>query len=157
MESLPWFAAHRFDVFQTFGIVGGFVFTAVSVRGAQRATEIGNLIAIKDQYADIWEKLYDCPQLSRVLKKDVDLKAEPVTEQERLFVKMLILHLDTVHRASEAGLFVEIQGLQKDVCDFMSLPIPRAVWKKMEPFQEQGFVDFIESACGERLKTGAVR
>ena len=75
MESLPWFAAHRFDVFQTFGIVGGFVFTAVSVRGAQRATEIGNLIAIKDQYADIWEKLYDCPQLSRVLKKDVDLKS----------------------------------------------------------------------------------
>ena len=84
--------------------------------------------------------------MSRVLQKDVDLKSKPVTDQEWLFVKMLILHLDTVRRAMNAGLFVEIKGLESDVREFFSLPVPQAVWHTVKPLQNKDFAAFIDSA-----------
>ena len=84
--------------------------------------------------------------MSRVLQKDVDLKSKPVTDQEWLFVKMLILHLDTVRRAMNAGLFVEIKGLESDVREFFSLPVPQAVWHIVKPLQNKDFAAYIDSA-----------
>lgn len=37
-----------------------------------------------------------------------------ISEEENLFVKLLILHLDTVHRAVRTGMFVKLEGVQKD-------------------------------------------
>jgi hypothetical protein len=44
-----------------------------------------------------------------------------------------------------AGIFTKIQGLQNDVRDFLTLPIPKAVWEKIKPFQDGDFVTFVES------------
>ena len=37
-------------------------------------------------------------------------------------------------------------GLKDDIREFMSLPIPKAVWAKMKDFQDKEFVVFVESA-----------
>jgi hypothetical protein len=74
----------------------------------------------------------------------VDLDELPVTTREWVFVKMLILHLDNVRRAMNVGMFVKLQGLQKDIQEFFALPIPKAVWKRLRPFQEEGLVALIE-------------
>jgi len=84
--------------------------------------------------------------LARVLKPDVDLNKEPISNEEGLFVKMLILHLDTVRQAIKAGMFVKIEGLQQDVREFFALPIPKTVWNGVKKFQNADFVEFIESA-----------
>jgi len=147
MESLSWITAHWFDLLQTAGIVGGLVFTGVIARRDERARAIGNAIAIKQQYREIWQELYDRPKLFRILKADVDLKSNPLTDEEELFVTQLILHLDTVFRAKQAGVFVEIGGLRKDVANFLSLPIPRQVWTKLKPYQDKDFVTFVENAA----------
>ena len=47
-------------------------------------------------------------------------------------------------RATEAGVFVEIERLQKDVQAFFAFPIPRTIWDKIKPFQDEDFVEFIE-------------
>jgi hypothetical protein len=88
--------------------------------------------------------------LSRVLKHDVDLNKEPISDEEWLFVKMLILHLDTVRRAIKARMFVKIEGLREDVRDLFALPIPKAVWEKIKPFQDKDFVAFIEDCLKEK-------
>jgi len=120
------------------------VFTAHTIRKDERARKIGNLIAVNQQYSDIWREIYDRPELARVLGKDADLKKQPVSDQEQFFVKMLIQHLQTVHWAMKMGVFVRIQGLQKDVREFFALPIPKAVWENIKPFQDSNFVRFIE-------------
>jgi len=141
-----WITEHWFDLLQTVGIVGGLVFTAYAVRKDERARKITNLIALNDRHDYIWSKFYERPELARVLKKDVDLNRQPVSDEEWLFAKMLIIHLDTVRRAAKAGMFIEIKGIKSDIRDFLRLPIPKMVWEKIKQFQDEAFVEFVETA-----------
>ena len=78
-----------------------------------------------------------------MLAKDADVKKQPVSIQEELFVKTLVLHLGTVYRAIKHSEFVKLEGLRKDVSEFFGLPIPREVWQKIKSFQDKDFVEFI--------------
>lgn len=146
MGALSWITEHWFDLLQTVGIVGGLVFTAYTTHKDEKARRIGNLIAIAGQNQEIWKAVYDRPKLSRVLERDVNLRKQSISDEEGLFVKMLILHLDTVYRAMRAGMFVNLEGLRKDIKEFFSWPIPKAIWEKIKPFQNEDFVRFVE-AC----------
>jgi hypothetical protein len=145
-----WLAEHWFDLAQTVGILGGLLFTAHAIRRDEKARTITNTIAVNEQYSRIWHEFYERPELARILNPDVDLNKQPVSSNEALFVKTLLLHLDVVRRTMEAGIFVKIQGLQKDIRDFFALPIPKAIWEKIKPFQDRDFVMFVESCLAER-------
>jgi len=146
MEIFHWVAEHGFDLVGTVGVIGSLLFTATSFRKDDRSRKISNLIAIKQQYREIWRELFDKPKLARVLNRNVDLNKEPVTEEENLFVHLLIMHLDTVYRAIEAGTFVKLEGLETDIATFFAAPIPKAVWRQFRPFQDKKFAEFIEAA-----------
>lgn len=139
-----WFSEHWFDVVQSAGIIGGLLVSAYVTRKDEKARKIGNLIAINERYGQLWRELYERPQLARVLKKDVDLANHPITDQEFLFVKSLILHLDSVRRAMKHGEFVGLTGLKKDIQAFFVLPIPKAVWNEVRPFQDTDFIFFVD-------------
>jgi hypothetical protein len=144
MGVLNWLAEYWLDLAQTVGIVGGLLFTARAISKDERARTITNTIAINEQYSTIWHNFYERPELARILQKDADLNKQPVSNNEALFVKTLLLHLDVVRRAMKAGIFVKIQGLQTDIQDFFTLPIPKAVWEKIKPFQDKDFIAFID-------------
>ena len=146
MGLVIWFTTHWFDLLQTVGIVGGLLLAAYTTRRDERARQITNMLAVNERYVSVWGKLSEQPQLARILKPDVDLDKNPVSDEELVFVKTLLLHLDTVRRAAEAGLFVKIKGLKSDIRSFLSLPIPKAVWNKIKQFQDEDFVKFVESA-----------
>ncbi len=149
MEVANWIHRYWFDLFQTVGIVGGLLFTAYAVRKDERARKITNLIALNERHDYIWSKFYERPELARVLKKEVDLNRQPISDEEWLFAKMLIIHLDTVCRAVKAGMFIEIKGIKSDVREFLRLPIPKMVWEKIRPFQDEDFVEFVETTLGK--------
>jgi hypothetical protein len=150
MEVLHWFAEHWLDLAQTIGIVGGLLFTAHALRKEEKARTVTNMIAVNEQYSRIWHEFYERPELARILKTDVDLNKQPVSNDEALFVKTLLLHLDVVRRTMKAGIFVKIQGLQKDIRDFFTLPIPKAMWEKIKPFQDGDFIAFVEKCLKEK-------
>jgi plasmid maintenance system killer protein len=141
-----WVAQHWLDLAQTVGIVGGLLFSAYVTWKDERARRVGNSIAITEQYRQIWKELYERAELSRVLAKDADVQKQPVSNQEELFVKTLVLHLGTVYRAMKHSEFVELEGLRKDVREFFSLPIPGAVWQLIKSFQDREFVKFVEAS-----------
>jgi hypothetical protein len=145
MEVFAWIEEHWFELLQTAGIIGGLLFTAHTVRKDQKAREIGNVNVVKQHHKEIWQQLYERPQLVRILDRRPDLSRQPVTKEEELLINMLLLHLDSVWRAMEAGLFVEIEGLRRDVGEFLALPIPRAVWNRVKPFHNKSFVRFVET------------
>jgi hypothetical protein len=145
MGFLHWVEQNWFSFLQSAGIIGGLLFTAVTLRTDAQARRIGNLIAITQHQREIWTHIYTRPDLARVLDKSADLKAAPVTEAEELFVNFLILHLNSAYHAMQAGMFIKPEGLQRDIRIFFSLPIPKAVWNSAKLFQDEHFVRFVET------------
>ncbi|MBM3880190.1 MAG: hypothetical protein FJ387_10805 [Verrucomicrobia bacterium] len=150
MGFLHWLDQNWFVLLQSAGIVGGLVFTAVSLRIDAKVRRVGNLIAITHEHRDIWTQLYKRPDLARVLDPAADLTKNPVTSDEQLFVTLLILHLASVHAALESGMLVQLQGLRKDVGAFFRLPIPAAVWNDLRWLQDDDFVRFVQACTTNR-------
>jgi hypothetical protein len=137
-----WFSAHWFDLFQTLGIIASLLLAAYTTWKDERARRIGNSIAINDQHRNIWDDIYAHPHLARVLENEAD--AHDISTGEEMFVITLVAHLSTVFRAMNIGEFVTLEGLQRDVREFLSLPIPKVIWAKIKPFQDEKFVAFVE-------------
>ncbi len=150
MALLNWVSEYWPSVIQNLGIIGGLGFTAYSLWKDERARRVANYIAISGQYREIWSLPFHNPELVRVLEADVDLNKTPVTAQEEIFVNQVIVHLDIVRRAIKAGVFVKMDGLRKDVRDFFSLPIPRAVFEKNKPLQDKDFIKFMDCCFAAR-------
>jgi hypothetical protein len=149
MAVSSWIAGNWFNLFQTVGIVGGLLFTAYALRRDEKARKVGNMITINQEHHEIWKELYERPALSRVLDKAANVNRDPISDAEGLFVNSLILHLSTVHRAIEDGVFVPLEGLREDIREFFSLPIPQAMWKRNRKFQNRDFAEFVESCQAE--------
>ena len=67
MEVLGWIGVHWFDLLQTASIVVGLFATAHSIRADTRERRIQNLFTLTEAHRDLWTKLYDKPELARVL------------------------------------------------------------------------------------------
>ena len=141
-----WFAQNWFNLFSSVGIIAGLWFTATSLRSEARTRRVANLLTITDHHRKIWQDFSEKPNLKRVVSPDADLVKQPVTEAEETFVNMVILHINSVYYATNDHLVVEYEGLRRDIDEFFSLPIPRAVWRKAKPKQNRDFARFIETA-----------
>lgn len=145
MAFVKWFWNNWFELIQTVGIIASFGLAAFTAWKEVQARRIGNSIAISNQHREIWKAIYGQSEVARVLDKNADVKSEPLSIGEELFVTALIAHLSTVFRAMKHGEFVKLEGLRKDVQQFFGLPIPNAVWNKLKPLQDNHLVVFIES------------
>src|SRR5207302_8023789 len=103
---------------------------------------------ITKEHREIWSELFKRPELSRISKKDVDLKQFPIKPEEELFIGLLILHLNSAYHAIQDGLYLEPEGMRDDIRQFFSRPMATAVWKKLKPLQDKRFVDFVETSRG---------
>lgn len=144
MGFLTWFRDNWFTLLQSLGIIGGLFFTGISLRIDSKVRRVGNLFEVTKQHREIWTSLYSRPELKRVLNSKVDLEKKPITDEEELFVNLLILHLASNYRAGKAGMFTLRAELNTDIVDFFSLPIPREIWARMKRFQDKDFVQFVE-------------
>jgi hypothetical protein len=146
MEGIAWIEHNWFVLLQSVGIIAGLVFTGVTLRLDVKSRRVSNLIELTEGHRDIWSQFYRRPELARVLNPHVDLSSAPVTEEERIFVSFLILHLSSTYHALHHGLTMDPEGLRQDIRRFFSLPIPHAVWEKVHALQDRAFVKFVE-AC----------
>lgn len=145
MGVIGWALTHWLDLLQSLGIISGFCFTAYTIRKDEQARKIGNMLGVAEQHRQLWRGLYDRPKLSRVLRSDVDLQKKPISDDEEVFVSLLILHLENVYRTAQAGMFVTLQGIDDDIREFFMLPIPNAVWGKIKKLQNADFISYVDS------------
>lgn len=153
MEWLHWIEQNGFVLLQSVGIIGGLLFTAISLRVDATVRRVGNLIKLTQHHRDIWTRLYTRPELSRVIHRKPNLSQKPVSYAEQLFVNLLILHLNSAYQAMKNGMSVTPEGLQKDIQSFFSLPIPKIVWERSKGFQDRDFVQFVESCLRQPQRT----
>ena len=140
-----WLADNWFNVFGSAGIAGLWL-AAVALRGEAKARRSANLLTITSNHREIWQEYLNNPKLARVRDAAADTVKHPVTEAERVFVTSVILHASSAYYAMKDQLLVELKGTQRDVAQFVSLPIPRDVWKNIRSFQNDDFVAFVENS-----------
>jgi hypothetical protein len=111
-----------------------------------KARRTSNLLAITANHREVWKNFPNSPELVRVIDPSADVTKQPVTLAERFFVSSIISNTSSVYEALKDELVTEQEGLRRDVKEFFSLPIPKAVWTKTKLLQNQDFAAFIESA-----------
>lgn len=149
MEALHWIGEHWLDFVQSVGIIAGLWFTAYTVLKEEKARKVSNMLTVAQHHREIWGAFYQRPELARVQKSKVNLEKSPITDAERMFVNLVIVHVDVVWRATKEGVFLTIEGLNKDIGEFFSLPIPMAVWEQFKSFHDAAFVSFVDSCRRE--------
>lgn len=144
MGSLHWLIENWFTLLSALGIVGSLLFTAHSLRSETKTRRVANLLSLTQGHRDIWKEFLRYPQMKRVLDSKANPSAPPVTDEEEIFVNMVIQHLSVVFHAMRDELTIKPEGLRRDVWWFFSLPIPHAVWEKGKVLQNDAFVAFVE-------------
>jgi hypothetical protein len=128
----------------TIGVIGGLLFTGFSLRSETKTRRIANLLSITANHREIWTEFLNNPKLTRVRDVAADAKNQPVTDAERVFVTLVILHVNSVFYALNDHLVIKYEGLRRDIEHFFSLPIPNSVWLENKQFQNKDFVEFME-------------
>jgi hypothetical protein len=147
-----WIGENWFNILSALGIIGSLLFTSVSLRSETRTRRIGNLLILTQNHRELWSELFNHPKLARVIDPKADVSATPVTIEESYYVNMIIQHLNSAFEATKSGLVIKPEGVTQDVRWLLSLPIPRQMWEKLKPLQNDDFVAFIE-ACLAPAKT----
>ena len=141
-----WLTQNWFNLFSSAGSIGGFWFTAVSLRSETKTRRVANLLTITANHREVWKEFFGKPELARVIAVSADVSKQPVTPEEEFFVNMIISHTSSVYEAIKDELLIKQEGLRRDVKSFYSLPVPNAVWQRTKLLQNQDFAAFIESA-----------
>ena len=149
MEAILSVIHNWLDLLSAVGIVGGLVFTAVSLRSETKTRKASNLIALTSNHREIWNEFFARPDLARILKPKVNLAHSPVSPDEEVFVNTVILHLSCVYETLKDELLIKQEGLRRDVASFLALPIPAAVWERTKLLQNRDFVVFVEECRTE--------
>jgi hypothetical protein len=145
MEIGRWFANNAVELLSAFGIVGSLFITTLSFRSEAKTRRIANLLSITANHRELWKAYLTDKELTRIRDVSAMTSKQPITEAERIFVTMVIQHLNTVFYAMNEQLVVKVEGMRRDVAQFLSLPIPREVWEKIKVLQNDDFVAFVES------------
>jgi hypothetical protein len=139
-----WILQNWFTLFSAIGIIAGLWFTAFSLRSETKTRRVANLLTITANHREIWKEFLNNPKLARVRDAAADMAKQPVTDAERVFVNLVIQHINSVYYAMSDQLVVKYEGLRRDIAQFFSLPIPQAVWDRIKVFQNDALVRFIE-------------
>jgi hypothetical protein len=145
MEFWGWLANNSFNLLSAIGVIGSLWFTTLSLRSATKTQRIANLLAITANHREVWRVFLTDQKLARVRDAAADTAKQPITHAERVFVNMVIQHINSVYYAMNEQLVVKVEGLRRDIAQFFSLPIPREVWENIKILQNDDFVAFVES------------
>lgn len=147
-----WGSEQWSELLQNISIVAGLLFTGLTFRADIKTRRTEYLMVITKHHREIWAELYQRPELARVIEPQVNLEHAPMTREEWLFLRFLILHINSVHRARKYGVLPELEGFERDVGALLSLPLPKLVWEEMKSLQNESFVRFVEACLAEEAK-----
>jgi hypothetical protein len=139
-----WISDNWFNLASVVGIIASLLFTAVSLRSETKNRRIESLLFLTESHRELWSRIFDHPELSRVLDENADLKKHPVSLAESIYAGLAIQHLGSAYQAMKGGVMIQQDGLCDDVRSFFALPIPKAAWEESKKFQNDDFVAFVE-------------
>lgn len=146
-----WLQNNWVDLIQTIGIVAGLAFTAVSFKREEQTRRISNLLSLKEEHRELWSIVHQNPGFSRILDPDVDLVANPMTNEEEVFLRQMIVHFAVGYEMVRTGTPLDIGAVKGDVAEVFSLPLPKLAFARARHGQSPEFVRFVEEALTKLL------
>jgi hypothetical protein len=143
MVFLSWASQNWVELTNVF-LGGGVIFATVSLRSETKTRRINNQILLTNNHRELWTHFIENPSIARVLQASADVSRQPVTQNEEVFVVMIIQHMNSAFQAVKSELTIKPEQMCCDICNFLALPIPATVWNKMKSLQDRAFVKFIE-------------
>lgn len=140
-----------FDLLQSSFIVGSFILSFIATRNDIRSRKIEHLLHINQSYREIWSKTYTYPELLRIRETNIDLTTHPITESERRMIKEMIIHIYAIYEAIESNQ-IEKGEMDKDIYDFLQLPIPNAIWEEVKMYHNKQFIDYIDELLSKHRR-----
>lgn len=140
-----WIAENWFTFIQTAGIIGGLFYNAAELRMERKVRRTEVVLSLTEAHREIWEQLIERPELSRVLDPDANVHTHPPTTPERRFVQLVIHHLATVRQAVNERAYDASPGMNEDIRQFLSLPIPGVVVDGMLPYQSPDLQEYLHA------------
>jgi len=101
------------------------------------------LVRITESHRELWQHAFERPELAAVTRTDENAAAS-ITSEERLFVGLLISHVQTVFEAQRLGVLPSFWGRDWDVAAFFARPIPRAIWGELRELQNPAFRHYVD-------------
>lgn len=147
---LVWLSENWFLFLQSAGIIGGLLFTALSIRQATTARRVTDLLTLTEQHRELWNEVYRRPDLGRVFASTIDLIANPVTIAEERFLNEVVVHFTTGWQLARKKSLITIEALKADLGSFFELPLPRAVWQQTKGARDPAFVRFVDGCLCKR-------
>ena len=147
---LPWLNEHWFSLLESLGIVGSLLFTAISLRKDIQGRRVTEFLTLAGQHRRLWGHLHRRPRLAKMLEPNRDLREQPVTQEERLFLELAFVHFHTGWLLAREGSLTPLPVLAADAGIFFNLPVPAQVWEHCKETSEPEFVLFIDEAVKAR-------
>jgi len=134
------------DIIQTLAIVMTLILSIVTNKYNIKQTKLNNRLTINSSHREIWTFYIDhFDELKRIFEKQPDINTKPITDNERFFVNMVLLHANVSLKANNAKTIYQIDGLKRDIQNFLSFAIPREVWKANFSVLDKDFIAFCHS------------
>lgn len=146
-----WLELNWINLFQTVGIVLGLVFTSFSWRRDARTRKLSNLLALKKEHRELWNIIHANPEFARILQPEVDLVAAPMTNNEEVFLRQMIVHFAVAFELILEGTPVDAEAFKRDAEEIFSLPLPNLAWRRAINFQSPKFSAFVEQAIASKV------
>ena len=140
-----------FDLLQSSFIISGFVLSFIAARNNRCARKLAHLFHINQSHREIWSKIYTYPELLRIKEAHIDLEKHPITEFESRMIKEMIIHIYTIYEAIHNNL-IEKGEMEKDIYDFLRLPIPSVIWEEVKMYHKKQFVDYIDELLSKHRR-----
>ena len=137
---------------QTAGIVLSLLFTGFSLLRETKSRRLANLLALKQEHRELWGVIHEKPQFARIFEREVDLIRSPMTNDEEVFLRQIIVHFAVGWECIKDGAPVTTDAFQRDVAEFFSLPLPRFALERVRGAQSPDFISFIEGALKQRIR-----
>lgn len=136
-----------FQLIQSIGIIASFIVTIYTLRMNSKQTKSSNSLLVTQHHREIWTMIYQTNSLKRVFEKDIDLISEPITDEEFAFTNMIFLHMSACLKLTTSKACYKIEGMEEDIKDILSFPIPKQVWIEVYKFHDKQFIDFVTKNC----------
>ncbi len=132
------------EIVEYTGIIGGLLYTGLSLRIDARVRRAQTIIEITKQHRDIWSQFLDKPQLKQIFNRNRDMATHPLADEEVHFVNFLFHHLRATFYARSAGIFIQPEGLKQDIREFFSYPAVASVWNSVQQASDDAFASFVK-------------
>jgi hypothetical protein len=144
-------------IIQSGGILVGILVGATSmwigirsIRAADRAARVTTLLTLTSSHREVWRSFAARPELQHAL--DWNARQDEMTEDEQQWLRELILHISASFEAERLGVLPKLEGLDADIRQLLSKPLPHAVWRQMRPYQNRAFVEYVDAQLREAEK-----